>query len=446
MAFNWRGKNQPSPRHPSGTYIDNLNVPSKGDRGQGFSWTGSRHDGGVNPINKFNRAQVHKNRSNATGSIGGGGRSKLDNQRGFSWQGPSNFTPHHYVQNFNKNANIPASVLSDDEAFAFTDENLGKNILQDAGRMVSDLTPDIDIRMPGIMGLFGDLGKSIGQNRRDHKIINKAFGRASPRKNAEFFDRHIPVGTSWRDIGEGTGLSDAGKAAMNRFNRAGITDQVMARFLNPNDKWGGNEAWLASHAGAEGAEDFKQGMSFIKNAKDSAQLARSLVANQQQGPGTDTRANQNFVDVKNAMEAMSGLGIAPKADEIWEGVTEDITADVGGDITEDIYGAYPGPEDDVLWGEPNPNYYESRGLYESPLTDDFYNEQLIDKTPERPSHSKHIWRPRDSVYPLNSVMNEDEITPNYLDPSYFEQYITVDDDEEMIPKYNNPRINPAWNR
>ena len=43
-------------------------------------------------------------------------------------------------------------------------------------------------------------------------------------------------------------------------------------------------------------------------------------------------------------------------------------------------------------------------------------------------------------------MNEDEITPNYLDPSYFEQYITVDDDEEMIPKYNNPRINPAWNR
>jgi len=102
---------------------------------------------------------------------------------------------------------------------------------------------------------------------------------------------------------------------------------------------------------------------------------------QGQGPGTDTRANQNFVDVKNAMEAMSGLGIAPKADEIWEGVTEDITADLGGDdyytegelwedtshmpgiSDEDYYtrGELPVDEQYSTWGDPG--FYNERSRF-----------------------------------------------------------------------------------
>jgi hypothetical protein len=42
--------------------------------------------------------------------------------------------------------------------------------------------------------------------------------------------------------------------------------------MNPKSKWFGNEAYLKSVAGAEGAEAFKQGMSFIKNAADTSDL------------------------------------------------------------------------------------------------------------------------------------------------------------------------------
>ena len=41
------------------------------------------------------------------------------------------------------------------------------------------------------------------------------------------------------------------------------------------------------------------------------------------------------------------------------------------------------------------------GMYESPLTDMTYGEELVDKTPERPFHAQHIYRPRDNtVNPL----------------------------------------------
>jgi hypothetical protein len=151
------------------------------------------------------------------------------------------------------------------------------------------------------------------------------------------------------------------------------------------------------------------------------------------------------------------------------------------DITEDLYGGYPGPEDDVLWGEPGTQSIRPKikpkpdrwrnvpehgipgrpdlsppdpfgGMYESPLTDEYWSEELIDATPQRPSHSKHIWRPRDTIgiESLGGGMNAlplggmpTSISPDYGNPEYFEQYypnITVEFGEEEETGYN-----PPWN-
>ena len=37
------------------------------------------------------------------------------------------------------------------------------------------------------------------------------------------------------------------------------------------------------------------------------------------------------------------------------------------------------------------------GIYQSPLTDTLYGEELVDATPKRPLHSKHEYLPRDTV-------------------------------------------------
>jgi hypothetical protein len=97
-------------------------------------------------------------------------------------------------------------------------------------------------------------------------------------------------------------------------------------------------------------------------------------------------------------------------------------------IDYDEWGLAPDPENDLLYGEPGTEsirpeikpkpspgeFYEYpderflpapwsptidpyEGIYESPLTDLLYGEELIDATPERPLHSKHEFLPRDTV-------------------------------------------------
>ena len=70
---------------------------------------------------------------------------------------------------------------------------------------------------------------------------------------------------------------------------AGIGDATMRKFLDPNYKFHANENWL--RAQAEDKEKFDTGMSFIKNAKATANLARAAgygaenVENAYEGPG-----------------------------------------------------------------------------------------------------------------------------------------------------------------
>ena len=163
----------------------------------------------------------------------------------------------------------------------------GSNFVNDAKTMASDLTPNVNFRMPGIGGLAMGMVDSISNNQRDHRYLNSIFGRASPDKTMAFFDKATfdanrnmgtdNVGTM--QIGDTSRGSSLGQA-MKYFERAGISKQNIDRFMDPNDKFYGSQAYLASQAGGDGAEDFATGMSFIKNAKASANLARDVAGQQ----------------------------------------------------------------------------------------------------------------------------------------------------------------------
>ena len=258
------------------------------------------------PVNDLNRANNYRRNP---GSVGGG-RSNLDNQRGFSNQGIGSFSnrqPGLFGSQMGKPSSrqpglfgsqpiqpgmtgrdaAASGVVEEEDQFSFTDKNLDSNIVEDATRMASDLTPDVNMRLPGIGGLTMGMMDSISNNQADHRYLNSIFGRASPDKTMAFFDKATfdanrnmgtdNVGTM--QIGDTSRGSSLGQA-MKYFERAGISKQNIDRFMDPNDKFYGSQAYLASQAGGDGAEDFATGMSFIKNAKASANLARDVAGQQ----------------------------------------------------------------------------------------------------------------------------------------------------------------------
>ena len=244
---------------------------------------------------------------------------------------------------------------------------------------------------------------SIANNQRHHKALDKHFKSVygddwRNAKNASFFKKQgFNAGTDWRDLG--SNLSQQGNQAKTWFNKAGLTDQTIAKFMDPNYKFGGNEAWLRSQA--EDKEKFDTGMSFLKNAGDSAEMFRDVRNFYTQGRAANT----------GELEGPVGSGLIP----------DDITADLPGylpypepDMNELVPGEVmppsreivpkqkPQPEDfynypDEKWGPPLRNIDPYEGIYESPLTDTLYSEELVDATPNRPLHSRHEYLPRDTV-------------------------------------------------
>ena len=128
-------------------------------------------------------------------------------------------------------------------------------------------------------------------------------------------------------------------------------------------------------------------------------------------PDRDLRANQNFVDVKDAMEGMSGFDIAPKADEIFPG-----------DITED-YTPYP----DEKWGAPinyNPYRDEDYGAPIQPSWWDRFKKSPFENLPLYSGPFDWNFSPE---YPSMDITedlreNEEEIIPNISDLDYFNQF------------------------
>ena len=232
-------------------------------------------------------------------------------------------------------------ISDEDKMRGQPDDGLVNNIVNDAKTMASNLTPNVNMKMPGLMGLFGGFGESIGNNQEDHRYLNSVFGRASPDKTMAFFDKAKydmkqnmgtdNVGTM--QIGDTTDGSSLGQAD-KYFRRAGITQQNIDRFMDPNDKFYGSEAYLASQAGGSGAEDFATGMSFIKNAKASANLAEREAMKQ---------ARQQFT--QNAYENPSSRASPLDDYSAYDDITETITDDsypnrpplFEEDFSEDVY-------------------------------------------------------------------------------------------------------------
>tara|TARA_R100000544_G_C2221445_1_gene57812 strand:+ start:119 stop:1342 length:1224 start_codon:yes stop_codon:yes gene_type:complete len=316
----------------------------------GYSFRTSNSGNDVyTPVSNLNRANNYRRNPER-----GGGRSNLDNQRGFSNQGIGSFS-NRQPGLFGSRTAVPSPAMTGRSAAASNvlpisdedkmrgqpDEGLGKNIVNDAKTMASNLTPNVNMKMPGLMGLFGAFGESIGNNQEDHRYLNSVFGRASPDKTMAFFDKagydmNQNMGTDnvgTMQIGDSSRGSSLGQAD-KYFRRAGITQQNIDRFMDPNDKFYGSEAYLASQAGGSGAEDFATGMSFIKNAKASANLARDVAGQQ---------ARQQFT--QNAYENPSSRASPLDDYSAYDDITETITDDsypnrpplFEEDFSEDVY-------------------------------------------------------------------------------------------------------------
>ena len=205
------------------------------------------------------------------------------------------------------------------------------------------------------------------------------------------------------------------------------TKQDMNKFMDPNSKFYGNESYLRSAAGADGAEDFDTGMSFIKNAKASANLARDI-AGQQMTQGAYERPS----------DRQPGLFASEPA------LNMDITADLPGylpypepDMNELVPGEVMPPSSEIVpkqkpqpgdfYDYPDEKYLPSpwsppvdpaavyEGVYPSPITDTMYDDDLSEdairggftdnrlynempiKVPGRPLHGRQMYKPRDTI-------------------------------------------------
>ena len=276
--------------------------------------------------NYKNRAVPNYAGSSSAMNQTGSGRSNLDAQRGYSTQGigrlPSNrqpafelglgAAPNQYPLMDDSDDVRASSIANAVPSSGFTDEGLVNNFVNDAATMARDLTPNVNFNFPSLGGGVMNLVNSIAQNQRQHKFINDLLGRASPAKNEAFYgtalaNMNTPSAMSdattmaLGDTSKGTSLGQATKY----FKMAGLTDNQIEDFFDANNDKGRfmNENYLRSMS--EDKDMFDTGVSFIKNAKATANLARNLEAAQNQMMMEDAVGS----DRQPAFEL--GLGAAP---------------------------------------------------------------------------------------------------------------------------------------
>ena len=256
----------------------------------------------------------------------GSGRSNLDAQRGYSTQGIAGIAsnrqpafelglgaaPNQYPLMDDSDDVRASSIANAVPSAGFTDEGLVRNIANDATTMARDLTPNVNLNFPSLAGGVMNLVNSVANNQRQHKFINDLLGRASPAKNEAFYgtalaNMQTPNAMSdattmaLGDTSKGTSLGQATKY----FKMAGLTDNQIEDFFDANNDKGRfmNENYLRSMS--EDKDMFDTGVSFIKNAKATANLARNLEAAQNQMMMEDAVGS----DRQPAFEL--GLGQAP---------------------------------------------------------------------------------------------------------------------------------------
>ena len=252
------------------------------------------------------------------------------------------------------------------------------------------------------------MADSIVKNQKQHRDLDKYFQSTygddwRKAKNASF----------WQGQGFGSAsknqdmslLSPQGRQAHGYFTRAGITDNDLDAFMNPKSKWFGNEAYLKSAAGAEGAEAFKQGMSFLKNAADTSNLHRSVFGQR---------------DMRDYEEG-EHWDIAPDR--------EDITSDLGGD---DYYeqgehwdiapdGLQPHPNPAIRFGNLGTNDPANEGFIPDITEQGYTGPSTLIPTHRRKKIGDYT-DPDEYLGGMYLDENEEDIIPNIADLRYFNQF------------------------
>ena len=201
-----------------------------------------------------------------------------------------------------------------------------------------------DSFLPGIVGLGQRMFGGITQNLADHRYLDSVLDRDE--KNRAFWDQaaynyglpgvdEFGISTE-RPGSQQFGKTDTGTSlgqAMKYFDKAGLTQNVIDKFSGAVDsKWKGNEAWLSSQARDQDA--FKTGMSFIKNAKATANLRRNLEA-------------------ERDLAATEGGPFASGIEQEGGGPPSYDVDPVISAIDYDEMGLGADPENDILYGEPD---------------------------------------------------------------------------------------------
>jgi len=406
----------------------------------------------------------------ATGKFSGSPRGQTAPRRGgsFSDRATGKFSGSPRATDFRTSGAFGRAVRD-------TATNLGQGIAN-TGRKIGR----------GFVHPFQMLAGSIANNQAHHRYLDEIYGED---KSAALWDQAIrnrydapfdpdtenAAIQQFGQTGTGTSLGQAGKY----FEQAGLTQNDIDKFMGVTpSKWAGNEAWLRSQAGAEGAEKFKEGMTYIKNAEATANLARATEAarNQLAEEGLPFRSgieqeggpprSYPVDDVTDVDLTESWTRHDPGADDVF---TEDITADIGGspyNVTtgydrDKIYdferqrpkttfrNRFTGQKHDPYDLVGTPTFPFSEENMAGDYTAGYPGMEVMNRMSPLPEENTLMWRgpgggaaDMDRLYMnrIGDVINQGKYSaaPNIG--------ISFDEEETPFERYNPRAINPSWNR
>ena len=308
--------------HPS-----NVGSPTHFRADRGWSpWSGSGFDMG-----RFNRpATVPSDRQPGFAFAN---RNVAPNEFAFDRAGSSRGDISPFVSN---QANIERAnrrgiaSLDEDEKMgllghakkALSGFNLGDLPMPKTMKVVGDTISDA-MRGSRLMNAFQDKAASEGRSKAaGYKDWKAAKASMMTQKDTDFYRKYMDLAentqdrdrkqyyldqaeTAWRNKQTSDRLSAA--MGFEGYRPEHYTDPAAPGYQRMQEISGGKWGGIGDTPG-------------IADYSDPDEIFEDIA------PDRDLRANQNFVDVMDAMEGMSGFDIAPKADEIFD--TDDITDDI----------------------------------------------------------------------------------------------------------------------
>ena len=240
-----------------------------------------------------------------------------------------------------------------------------------------------------ILGGFGDMVEGIGRGSRLHKAFKDKYGGSNEWKAAKasmmtpedqaFYDKYMNLADMAQDPDKRQEYLDTAETAWRNQQTTDRLAQTMG-FEGYNDP----KYIDKRYTGGRRKGQFVPGVGRMEN---NPYIQALMAAGDDTGTGS--------------LEGPVGSGMIPEED-ILNIITGELDGPVGSGMDPDRivpkmkpdpYNPYRDEDYDV----PLRNIDPYEGIYESPLTDTLYGEELVDATPNRPLHSRHEFLPRDTV-------------------------------------------------